>query len=217
MELERRSQDLLRVHNPTDKDYVIEWDRKNGTKVFRVRANDDAVLIRYIAEKYIREMYEHLVISKADQAVVDRNEKRIEKGLDAMNKYREQERFETPLLNKSVKDQTDILATLYVGVENEYGIDHELQETIEDNTPQTFEDVLKGVQESKGKVSAPPIFENESGVGDKTNNKPLEIQKKELVCDFPECEFKTSHAVALVGHKKSHSIKKNQAVARISK
>jgi len=214
MELERRSQDLLRVHNPTDKDYVIEWDRKNGTKLFRVRANDDSVLIRYIAEKYIREMYEHLIISEADKAVVERNEKRIEKGLDAMNKFKEQERFETPLLNKSTKEQTDILATLYVGVENEYGIDHELQESVEDNIPQTFDDVLKGVQESKGKVSAPPVFENEPN---KNSKKDKETNKKEFKCDYPECDFATSHAVALAGHKKSHTINKDKAVARISK
>ena len=38
-EMERRSQDLIRVYNPLDEDYVVIWDKSSpvGAKLFRVK------------------------------------------------------------------------------------------------------------------------------------------------------------------------------------
>jgi len=69
-ELERRANDLIKVFNPTDKDYIVEWSRRDGSKLFRVPAKGDAILIRYIAEKYLQEMFEKLMVDKTNAAVL---------------------------------------------------------------------------------------------------------------------------------------------------
>jgi hypothetical protein len=57
-ELERRSQDRLKVLNPTKQDHVVVWDGF----VHKVPAGGDAIFPRYIAEKYMREATDRLLI-----------------------------------------------------------------------------------------------------------------------------------------------------------
>src|SRR3972149_5669820 len=85
-EMERRANDLLRVYNPTDADYIVKWDKRGGTKLFRVPAKGEAVHIRYIAEKYVREMFEKIIMEKAMTAVLKENEARVAKGMAEMDK-----------------------------------------------------------------------------------------------------------------------------------
>ena len=94
-ELERRSNDLLRIYNPLEEDYVIEWDKKEGVKLFRAELKQESVFIRYIAEKYIREVFNKIITEKADKAVLEENQRRIDKGMATMEKWKDQLAFES--------------------------------------------------------------------------------------------------------------------------
>lgn len=205
-ELERRADDLLRVYNPTDKRYVVEYDKKNGTKMFPVEAKSEAVFVRYIAEKYIKEMYNKIIIEEADEAVRKENERRIKVGMAAMDKTlktNEQNVFESKFYIGNDKRAKEIISLLYMGVESEFGVDRvPQQETVSDSVP-TFEKALHSVQEEK-----------DSGVVPQKSSK--------LKCNYPGCDFETDTNIALIGHNRSHrpkeiEKKKKEAVKKISK
>ncbi len=184
-ELERRANDLLRVYNPTNEDYIVVWDKKSGGKVFRVRAKQEEVLFRYIAEKYIREMFQKMINDEVDKAVIKANEDRVAKGMAEMTKYAEQYRFESPLLQPTSDKARKMIAILYVGVDREYGIDNEMGE--EEQTPQdkpVFESALEDIQ--KQKVSTP------------------QAKAGQYKCDYPDCGFSSDKNIALLGHKRGH-------------
>jgi hypothetical protein len=205
-EMERRANDLIRVYNPTDQDYVVKWDKKNGTKLFRVPKKSETVLVRYIAEKYIHEMYDILLTSKADMAVINENERRIEKGLAEMNKFNEQFRFESKFYVVSEEDARKVIATLYVGIEREFGVDSEVQEeeVLTEHSKPIFSRALESIQ--SGKPAEP---------SEETMIRPL---KTEFKCDYPGCDFTATANIALLGHKRSHRVdeKKTEAVRGIT-
>jgi len=98
-ELKRRENDLIRVYNPLDVPKVIEWDRKNGVKLFRVPAKQEEVLIRYIAKKFIEEVFDYIISKKAGDAVIQANKERVEKGMAEMTPWKEQMAFESKFYN----------------------------------------------------------------------------------------------------------------------
>lgn len=210
-EMERRSNDLLRVYNPTDTDYVTQWDRKNGAKLFRVPKKEETVLVRYIAEKYIREMYMKIVTDKTDQAVLEENEKRINKGMAEMTKWKDQSIFDSKFYNPTDDEARRIIATLYVGVESEFGVDREIEDSkpeVADNRP-TLTRALEDVQTAR----------DEGREIEGEDRKEEESMGGTFKCDYPGCDFSTETKVALFGHKRSHRDnvdKKKQALAGVS-
>ena len=149
-EKERRANDMLRVFNPTDEDYRVIWDKRSGGKVFRIKAKSEEVVIRYIAEKYIREMFEKLLYDKVDKAVIKANEERVAKGMAEMTKYAEQYRFESPLLRPTTEEAKKVIAVLYVGVDREFGIDNEaMEEPPQRQDKPIFDVALEEVQKEK--------------------------------------------------------------------
>ena len=127
-EMERRANDLLIVYNPLSEDYIVYWDKAHGAKRWRIPAQKDEVVPRYIARKYFFEMISKITMSKANQAVIKANEDRIKKGMAAMTKHEEQFSFEMPMLTLSEEDYKKLLAILYKGIYQEYGIDREAAE-----------------------------------------------------------------------------------------
>lgn len=205
-EKERRANDLLRVYNPTDSDYVTRWDIANGAKVFRVPAKQEAVLVRYIAEKYMKEMYAKIVQDNAQQAVIAENQTRVTKGMAEMTAWREQERFESKFYLLSKDETAKILATLHVGVESEFGLDSLPQaEVPQAHDGVKFDEALEMVQS-----------------GAYTSEKsPNTSQEKKFACKYPGCTFASNAAIALQGHTRTHrddglEAKKQQAIAGVS-
>ena len=209
-ELERRSNDILRVYNPLDEDYIVEWDKRSGTKLFRAPKKEESVFIRYIAEKYIREMHTKIIISEADEAVRKENKRRIKAGMAAMDKTLktgEQEQFESKFYVGNDTRSKEIIALLYVGVETEHGVDKVYQQEQEgkDDRP-VFERALEAVQEEK-----------DTGVTPTTQHSSTQVK-----CNWPSCDFTTEYKIALFNHKKTHreenlEDKKKEAVRKVSK
>ena len=200
VELERRSNDLLRVYNPFDEDQITVWDKRSGGKIFRVPAKQEAVLIRYIGEKYIKEMYDKILNDKARDAILKENERRISVGMAAMDKTfktNEQMVFEQKFYNPSNEEAKKIISLLYVGVETEYGIDREYQAKQESESSREFGDVLKNVQEEKGVV--------DTTNGEKSVPSALsEATEAIYQCDYPSCGFIAKSKLGLFAHKRSH-------------
>jgi len=190
LELERRSNDLLRVYNPMDEDAVVIWDLRSGGKIFRVPAKQEAVFPRYISEKYIKEMYDKILNDKAHDAIVKENKRRIDAGMAAMDKTfktNEQMVFEQKFYNPNNEEAKKIISLLYVGVETQYGVDPMYQKEQEELGSRDFKDILTSVQEDK--------------------TKPTTVSKQnnsEYRCDWPNCDFSTKTKIAYFGHRRTH-------------
>ena len=216
-EIERKSQDLIRVYNPLNEDYVITWDKSSpaGAKLFRVKAKKEEVLIRWIAKKYIQEMAQKLITSNADEAVKKENERRIKAGIAKMDTHTEQVAFETPLLRIDDLRYKEILALLYVGIEREYGIDVEAE--AEPETPlepgkTAFDVALEEVEKKKALELAKP---KEPAL--KKPEPKVEVKQKKYKCDHPGCDFSTDATIALQGHKRTHRKNLEDKVKEINK
>ena len=124
-EMQRRSLDLLIVHNPLDEPYVVVWD---GTERHVIPASRDdrgygegnQMVTRYIAEKYMTEMANKIMTMEIDTAVSRENAKRVREGKQPMTKYQGGEQIE---FEKRIDDpvrRKEVMTTLFVRVEREY-------------------------------------------------------------------------------------------------
>ena len=127
-ELERKSLDTLMVYNPTDQDYFVEWDRrfhripaKNKNAGF---GNGRMELVRYLAEKYAREMKNKLITEDNDQRLDSIKERMRKAGIQdvVLNANIEFERLHELRTDYDtlIKKYYDILI---LGVVREYGMD----------------------------------------------------------------------------------------------
>jgi hypothetical protein len=208
VELIRRSNDLLRVFNPTDEDFVIVWDLRSGGNYFRVPAKGEAVFPRYISEKYIKEMYDKILNDKAKTAIFKENERRISAGMQAMDKTlktNEQMVFEQKFYNPSSEESKKIISLLYVGLETEYGVDRQFQIEQKQATERDFKNILSDVQSEKGTVTTDSEKTQENTSSEATE----EIYR----CDHPGCNFVAKSKLGLFSHKKSHRQEAEQLLA----
>lgn len=113
-ELVRRSNDQVKVHNPWSEDREVIWDRF----VHVVPANGEAVLPRYIAEKFVRETTDFLIMDRNRVRVEKENKKRVKAGQKEMDPQ-ERETFDLRTNNKDLR--AEYVRTIYRGVVSEYG------------------------------------------------------------------------------------------------
>jgi len=214
-EMERRANDLIRIYNPLDKRYVVKYDKRGGTKLFPIEAKSESVVVRYIADKYTKEMYNLIISKEASDAITAENERRVEKGMAVMDKTQktgEQMQFETPYYMPNNEKAMKILSVLWVGTESEFGVDQVLEdESDPTDTRTTFEKSLEEIQTRK--VGETAKVEKKESVKVEGDNS--------LVCDHPECGFEAKSSLGLISHKRKHrnemENKKKEAVKNISK
>lgn len=115
-ELERRSQDILVVYNPTQNDFEVVWDQYVNV----VTAKKETNLPRYIAEKYIKEMTDALIGDENIHRVNIENDKRLKFGQKALDP---QEREIFDLRSDNAELRKKYIGQLYRGVSREYGKD----------------------------------------------------------------------------------------------
>ena len=122
-EMYRRSFDTIRVRNPQDQDYFVEWDHR----YHRVPANGTADVPRFVAVKFCRDMKDKIIHEMGDQMHAEAIEERKKKGLPAFNnKY--EENYATYMTDPFPKTNdwnlaAKIYADLWVGLVNEWGKD----------------------------------------------------------------------------------------------
>jgi len=120
----RRSLDIIRVKNPTSKDFFIEWDHR----FHKVPANGTADVYRFLATNYCRSMKDQIINEMNqqmhDEAIVERQKK----GLPAFNnKY--EENYATYMTDPYPKTNdwnlaAKIYADLWLGLVSEWGKDN---------------------------------------------------------------------------------------------
>jgi len=82
-EMARKANDIIRVFNPTDKDFVVNWE---GNK-FRVSAKSTAEFPRYIALAYRRDMVVQLINELSEKKRAEWEQKRKKEGAAPINDY----------------------------------------------------------------------------------------------------------------------------------
>lgn len=162
-EMERKSLDTLMVFNPTDKDYLLEWDKryhripaKNKNMGF---GNGKMELSRYLSEKYAREMKNYIINEAADDFMEKFRKEREAKGQRFRDKFEENAEA-LPLIPKTNQPDKikEIYDTIILGVVREYGMDApEVQpgEAIDDKTPE--ERVLENMNRPYQEEEQPEI------------------------------------------------------------
>lgn len=126
-EMERKAQDRIRVCNITDNDFTVLW---GGLGFIVPGKNSDMghgpgqqILPRYIAINYVTKMIDKILGERMVQAVRDANNLRASRGMPELNKWQEQGLIENQFRIDNQDMRKKILPYLWVGVEEEWGMD----------------------------------------------------------------------------------------------
>lgn len=135
----RRAQDRILVHNPTDQDFLEEWNRSqtNGEPYVRYvipaahkdggRGLGNAIVPRFIAEKYIIDMCDHIINRDLYDAIQAENKNRTDAGQAPLKKYdsadgNDELGFARQYMADKNEKMKEIIVQLWVRVDEEYGM-----------------------------------------------------------------------------------------------
>jgi hypothetical protein len=133
-EQRRKSQDLIRVFNPSELDYTLIWDEGGAQSKFVIPnfnkdmgwGNGMRVMQRYLARKYTNEMVTKIINDRQDRALNDIKKKLAKQGasnipFNANNELLSTQGIKTDDLTvrQQIEDQ------VWLGIEEEFGMDRE--------------------------------------------------------------------------------------------
>jgi len=134
-EQRRKSQDLIRVFNPTDEDYVLIWDEGGAQSKFIIpNQNKDMgwgkgqrVMQRYLAQKYTREIITKIINTRQDVKLEELKKKLQKQGATNIPFNANSElmstqgvRTDDPQVRQPLED------IIWMGIEEEFGMDREI-------------------------------------------------------------------------------------------
>ena len=124
-ELQRRALDLLIVHNPTQEQFVVQWNTSERHVIPPAGTDQgygygNQMVTRYIAEKYMTEMTNKLLTLEVDDEVKGENEKRRRLGRSEMTRYQGGEQFQMEGRIDDPVKRKEIMRVLLVRLEREY-------------------------------------------------------------------------------------------------
>ena len=149
-ELERSSQDQIKVYNPTDKEWIEYWTGYG----FRVPANGDGVMPRYVAKKYVKNMTDHLITKESEDKVDAENKRRTSSGQKLMD-AQERELFDLKTNDESLRRK--YIKQLWGGVDKEFGGDTPTTEATKRPDPRPLDEQLIDEVEDIPTVE-PPVY-----------------------------------------------------------
>ena len=178
-EQRRRSQDLIRVYNPTEQDYVLMWE--NERFIVPSKDNDKGwgkgmrVMQRYLAQKYTREIVDKMLIDGQDKALEERKVKLAGQGNEYptfnANMQMSGLRTDSPSLREPIEDQ------VWLGIEEEFGVDREYVE-IKEEKPMVAKDPFERLQSKK---YTPEVLKSAEPIVEQEEKPPVYISKKERI------------------------------------
>lgn len=118
LDREYRSQDDLRIYNPTQDPFTLIWD---GFKRWTVNAQQELTVKRFEAEKYARDMSVKIINNQNDEMVSVMKQERTAKGFPQLTK--DQENEEMRVRAKKTNDEglvADLYNQLVLGVVKKY-------------------------------------------------------------------------------------------------
>lgn len=129
-ELARRANDRIRVSNPLDEDFTIYWDSNGfvipGKNRDLGQGLGQAIVLRYIAVNYIKHMTDKILTERLNGLIKKENERRNKSGNKIMTKFPGDDAEETFAMQFKISDpakRQEIMRILWLGVEEEYGMD----------------------------------------------------------------------------------------------
>ena len=134
-EMYRKSLDNIRVYNPTNEDYTIEWD---GFKHVVPSKNKDTgfgkgqrILSRYLADKYVRDMKNQIINMESEEKVKEMiKDAPVElKGKYQDDPYEKQKLYDRVPRTDDPKKIREIYSVLWLGIESQYGLDDPITDT----------------------------------------------------------------------------------------
>jgi len=150
-EQRRRSQDLIRVANPTEKDYVLVWEDQKF--IIPSKDNDKGwgkgmrVMQRYLAQKYTKELTDKIIMEKGDKELEERKNKLRDRG-DVDPTYNANIQLQYAGRTDDSKTREPIEDTLWMGIEEEFGVDSEFVE-IKEEKPMMMKDPFQRLSDKK--------------------------------------------------------------------
>jgi len=146
-ELERRKQNLHKVYNPTNQDHKIVFNAAVSPEVWTIKAMSEEIVPEFVCTKYLKEMSNLIIYSQSDEKIKSENDRRTSIGLQPMNLYDEQFRFESRSLKITEDQYVKMMAQLYRGLYKEYGVDAtpEITPLVQGSSKPAFETALKRV------------------------------------------------------------------------
>lgn len=119
-ELRRKSLDQLKVYNPLEESFSTVWEGFT----YVIPSKQETNMLRYIAEKWMREFIDYMINEEEQKAADIENDKRKKKGWEPMNP---QERDQFDIRNKYMTNDPDkrlqYMTMVYKGVSQEHGLD----------------------------------------------------------------------------------------------
>lgn len=164
-EQRRRSQDLIRVKNPTDKDFILIYE--NERFIIPNKYKDIGygpgmrVMQRYLAERYTKKIVDQLIFGEADQKLEATKEKLTKRGATDIEYNANMEmmnvkgmRSDNPEVRRPFEDD------IWMGIEEEFGVDKDYVIT-EDVKPMEFVDPFARLKDKRvsDKIKSPAVIE----------------------------------------------------------
>ena len=162
-ELLRKSLDECRVFNKSSEDYTVYWDKFPHN----VPADGEAILPRYIANKYLKEMTDKLLMFRSDENVRMENERRVKKGMALMDKHTEQPAFEANFAINKPELRKPVLTSLWGGVVKEYGKDVSFSTAGQSEIASTDADLLAEIEKQSSTATTETL---ESSLAEEVTN-----------------------------------------------
>ena len=169
-EQRRKSQDLIRVYNFLDEDYVLVWDEGGAQAKFIVpnRSKDMGwgkgmrVMQRYLARKYVNEMVTKVINMRQDMKLTDLKKKLQKQGATNIPFNANQELLSTEgVRTDDKKIREELEDQLWLGIEEEFGMDRTViqQAPIKTGMEDTFErlDNKRYVKPEPSAVTTVPV------------------------------------------------------------
>lgn len=184
-ELIRSSNDKLKVFNPTDKNFNSSWDGFS----YEVKAKSEAVVLRYIANNYIKHMISQLIGEENTKRVDKENAIRLKSGQKPLG-HQEREVFDLKKNDDNLRKK--YMPQVYKGLVESYGQDTTVPEksAVSDARPvdeRLMEDIDKVTEQTEPEVKVePPIkidtkeFDDEEADFDIPDSGETQIKKDEL-------------------------------------
>lgn len=156
----RKSMDTLLVFNPTNSDYICYWDKY--PHVIPAHNKDMGFgpgkmqLVRYIADKYMKEMKDKLITEKADELLTLTKKDRANRGLSVDPGEVNLQVMNTLPKTSNEKEIENAYSVLFCGVVREFGL-YDMPEQLQDEkidlrTPE--EKAMERVMNKKNNVEA---------------------------------------------------------------
>lgn len=178
-EQRRRSQDLIRVQNPTDQDYTLIWEDQKfivpGQQSDKGWGKGMRVMQRYLAQKFTKEIVDKMLIEKFDKVLEERKAKLQSRG-DVDPVYNANIQLQYQGRTDDTKTREPLEDMVWMGIEEEFGVDVQSAEVTEEK-PMQMADPFERLKDKKYKpegLITPEMIKEEPKVEEKPKYIPKE-------------------------------------------